>query len=104
MARKPTRSAMFSALTVTRKLHHNATGFDQSTQSKCISYYSMRVTSPSSDCNSNDTYGYTENIHCHATLRPLENGATAEHEKPRSFGGLPHLRRIGLSQRGSLRK
>jgi hypothetical protein len=39
------------------------------------------------------------------TLHPWKKTATAaEREKPRSFGGLPHLRRIGLSQRGSLRK
>jgi hypothetical protein len=37
---------MFNALTVTRKLHHNATGFDHSNQSKCISRYPTRVTSP----------------------------------------------------------
>jgi hypothetical protein len=34
------------ALTVTKKLHHTATGFDQSSQSKCISHYSMRAASP----------------------------------------------------------
>jgi hypothetical protein len=32
-------------------------------------------------------------------LRPSGKTATVtEREKPRSFGGLPHLRRIGLSQ------
>jgi hypothetical protein len=35
---------MLRALTVTRKVHHNATGFDQSNQSKCICGYSVRVT------------------------------------------------------------
>src|SRR5215469_5375470 len=48
-------SATFKALTVTRKPHHNATGFDQSNQPKSIFRYSIRVISPSSDCNTGDS-------------------------------------------------